>query len=91
VLLRLLTPVLFISTLSAADLTGTWEIAVQGGQMTDARRVQITSDNSVYKWKFLGFDYTGTAHGDSVEFQCKRKDAPSLQKYVDESSEAMPL
>jgi amidase len=75
-LLRLLIPVLFLCTVSAADLTGTWEVAVQGGQMTDVRRVQITSDSGVYKWKFLGFDYTGTAKGDNVEFQCKRENKP---------------
>lgn len=40
--------------------------------MDDARRVEITSDKGVYKWKFLGFDYSGTAHADHVEFQCKR-------------------
>jgi acetamidase/formamidase len=71
---RLLASLAAACVLSAADLTGTWEVSMQGGQMADARRVQITSENGTYKWKFLGFEYTGPVHDDNVEFTCKRRD-----------------
>jgi acetamidase/formamidase len=74
--LGLLALFLFVSTFEAADLSGVWEVSVKGGEMADARRVKITSDNGTYKWKFLGFDYSGTAQGDTVVFQCKREDKP---------------
>ncbi len=57
-------------TMQAADLTGTWEVRVSGGQLTDARRVKITSKDGKYQWSFFGSQFAGTPQGDSVTFQC---------------------
>ncbi|HZS54304.1 MAG TPA: acetamidase/formamidase family protein [Bryobacteraceae bacterium] len=74
--IRLVAFFLFVFSLSAADLAGPWEVFVSGGQLTEARRVQITSDNGRYKWKFLGFEFLGAPQGDNVEFQCRQDDKP---------------
>jgi amidase len=61
---------------SAADLTGVWEVFISGGQMNDARRVTIASDNGQYKWRLRELELTGTLQGESVNFRCMRERKP---------------
>src|SRR5690349_1670810 len=63
-------------SLSGADLTGTWEVFISGGQMNDARRVTIASENGQYKWHLRDLEFTGALQGDAVNFNCIRKGKP---------------
>jgi hypothetical protein len=65
-----------IISLSAADLTGAWEVSLSGGQLNEARRVNITSESGQYKWKFFGSQFSGMAQGDTAEFHCVEDSKP---------------
>ncbi|HEY7307013.1 MAG TPA: acetamidase/formamidase family protein [Bryobacteraceae bacterium] len=63
-------------TIQAADLSGTWEVRVSGGQLNDARRVKMTSKDGRYEWTFFGSQFTGTLQGHSVTFKCTEDGKP---------------
>ena len=63
-------------SLSAADITGIWEIFISGGQLNEARRVTLASENGQYKWGLRDFEFTGALQGDAVNFHCVRKGKP---------------
>lgn len=69
---------LFLTSLSfsAADLSGTWEISLSGGQMNDARRVKISYQDGKYKWSLFGTQLTGALQGDTIDFQCVEDGKP---------------
>lgn len=56
--------------MQAADLSGTWEVRISGGQLNDARRVKMTPKDGKYEWKFFGSQFAGAPQGDSITFQC---------------------
>ncbi len=69
-------PLLLISAAvcaPAADLTGKWEVFVTGGQIKEARRVNVTRQGEEYRWEFLGSQMAGTSQGDNITFHCKEK------------------
>ncbi len=63
-------------SISAADLTGKWEVFATGGQLKDARRVNLTLEGGEYHWKFFGSQMTGAPQGDSIVFHCKEDNKP---------------
>lgn len=65
-----------ILPLTAADLAGTWEVSVSGGQMNDARRVILTSKDGQYKWNLHGAELAGSPQGDTIDFHCVRDGQP---------------
>jgi len=85
--MRLLFLCLIALAISAADLTGSWEISVSGGQLNDARRVNIISENGQYKWKLFGSEFSGAPQGDIVEFHCveEGKSCGTLKGHLSET------
>lgn len=74
-----LLPIFLLSaalSIPAADLTGKWEVFVNGGQLNDARRVDLTLEGGEYHWKFFGSQMSGTPQRDSVVFHCKEDNKP---------------
>jgi len=69
---------LFSAALSihAADLSGAWEVRVSGGQLNDARRVNMTLKDGNYEWKFFGSQFAGVPQGDSITFHCTEDGKP---------------
>ena len=62
--------------ISAADLSGNWELYVSGGQLNEARRVHLTLQGGEYHWQFFGSQMSGAAQGDNIVFHCKEDSKP---------------
>ncbi|MBV9158840.1 MAG: acetamidase/formamidase family protein [Acidobacteriaceae bacterium] len=59
---------LAVGPLCAVDLSGTWELSISGGQISEARRIKITSQDGKYKWTLFSSEMAGTPEGDRIDF-----------------------
>src|SRR5690242_18010601 len=60
----------FAATMSAADLTGIWEVKLTGGELNAAQRLKLELKEGKYKGKLMGSDLTGSIKGDEIVFEC---------------------
>src|SRR4051794_22285823 len=67
---------LIASSAFAADLSGTWELIIRGGQITDANRVQIAQKDGAWVFSAGGMEFRGVESGDSVRFECREDNKP---------------
>src|SRR3954454_22997578 len=58
------------SAAMAADISGTWELIVRGGQVVDANRIQIALTDGKYVFKASGSEFRGTPDGERFRFEC---------------------
>ena len=67
---HLLAVCLLAPALSAADISGTWELTVKGGDMVAAQRLKLTPDQGAYTFHFQGSTLSGKLEGSAIEFRC---------------------
>lgn len=79
---------LLAPALAAADLSGSWELVIKGGDNVSAQRVKVTAKDGAYTFTFQGSTFTGKLANGAIELRCTEdgKDCGSLKGAASDSA-----
>jgi acetamidase/formamidase len=73
----------------AADISGTWELILRGGQAVDANRIQVALTDGKYLFKTGRTEFSGTPEGERIRFECHEGTRRTGAFVVSTSGDAM--
>jgi amidase len=80
---------LLLMMAAAADVSGSWELILRGGQVVDASRVQVALKDGKYGFSMSGMEFRGTPEGERIRFACVENGKPCGELLASVAGEAM--